>query len=212
MAGSTALTGEWGLAPSTVWCVDSSDFLETGIRGVGSGALLRATAGGDICISPAMSSNDGAFPAGATVSGTVGATRGGVDGAMGGTIGGAMGDAMGGAMDDAMGGATGSAMEGTMGGALGGAIGGTMNGILDGTMNGILDGAAGGSPGPTCGCVTTGGGATPTAGGAKTFDCPSGLWMPQKSAIGSRNSTSIYPFTVGTSLVLTTRQTTSRPS
>jgi len=44
-----------------------------------------------------------------------------------------------------------------MGGALGGAIGGTMNGILDGTMNGILDGAAGGSPGPTCGCVTTGG-------------------------------------------------------
>src|SRR6266436_3604916 len=144
-AGSTALTGEWGLAPSTVWCVDSSDFLETGIRGVGSGALLRARAGGDICISPAMSSNDGAFPAGATVSGTVGATRGGVDGAMGGTIGGAMGDAMGdamgGAMDDAMGGATGSAMEGTMGGALGGAIGGTMNGILDGTMNGILDGA-----------------------------------------------------------------------
>src|SRR5882762_3007086 len=176
MEGSTALTREWGLAPSTVWCVDSSDFLETGIRGVGSGALLRATAGGDICISPAMSSNDGAFPAGATVSGTVGATRGGV------------------------------------GGALGGAIGGTMNGILDGTMNGILDGAAGGSPGPTCGCVATGGGATPTAGGAKTFDCPSGLWMPQKSAIGSRNSTSIYPFTVGTSLVLTTRQTTSRPS
>src|SRR6267378_348869 len=187
MAGSTALTGEWGLAPSTVWCVDSSDFLETGIRGVGSGALLRATAGGDICISPAMSSNDGAFPAGATVSGTVGATRGGVDGAMFGTIGGAMGDAMGGAMDDAMGGATGSAMEGTMGGALGG----TMNGILDGTMNGILDGTMGGSPGTTCGCVATGGGATPTAGGAKTFDCPSGLWMPQKSAIGSRNSTSI---------------------
>src|SRR5882762_1384575 len=176
MEGSTALTGEWGLAPSTVWCVDSSDFLETGIRGVGSGALLRATAGGDICISPAMSSNDGAFPAGATVSGTVGATRAGVDGAMGGTIGGAMGDAIGGA--------TGSAMEGKMGGAMGGATGSAMEG----------------------------GGATPTAGGAKTFDCPSGLWMPQKSAIGSRNSTSIYPFTVGTSLVLTTRQTTSRPS
>jgi hypothetical protein len=198
-AGSVALTGELGLAPSTVWCVDSSDFLETGMRGVGSGALLRATAGGDICISPAMSSNDGAFPVGATVSGTVGATRAGVDCAMGGTIGGAMGDAMGGAMDDAMGGAmddamggaTGSAMEGTMGGALGGTIGGTMNGILDGTMNGILDGAMGGSPGTTCGCVTTGGDATPTAGGAKTFDCPSGLWMPQKSAIGSRNSTSI---------------------
>src|SRR6267154_5923828 len=35
--------------------------------------------------------------------------------------------------------------------------------------------------------------------------------MPQKSAVGSRNSTSIYPFTFGEVLVLATRQTTSRP-
>src|SRR6266705_4175 len=89
-------------------------------------------------------------------------------------------------------------------------VGGGVCGTVRATRAGE-GGAEGGSPGTICGCATACGCVTTTADEFEAFACPAVLWMPQKSFTGSRNSTSIYPFTVGRFRALTTRQTTSRP-
>src|SRR5258708_37417784 len=89
-------------------------------------------------------------------------------------------------------------------------VGGGVCGTVRATRAGE-GGAEGGSLGTICGCATACGCVTTTADEFEAFACPAALWMPQKSFAGSRNSTSIYPFTVGRFRALTTRQTTSRP-
>ena len=85
-AGVVTLTGEAGLTASTRPCANSS-FLRAPGRGADLSALPDVVGGGDMRTSPAMSSNDGAFPDGAIVCVTVGATRGGAGGAGAGSLG-----------------------------------------------------------------------------------------------------------------------------
>ena len=75
-AGGVTLAGEAGLTASTRPCANTS-FLRASRRGTDLSALPGVVGGGDMRTSPAMSSNDGAFPDGAIVCVTVGATRGG---------------------------------------------------------------------------------------------------------------------------------------
>jgi len=110
-----------------------------------------------------------------------------VDGAMGGTIGGAMGDAMAGAMDDAMGGAT--AAQWRARGRCTGRRNRRHNEWHIGRHNERHIGWRGGrSPGPTCGCVTTGGGCNTYSWRGQNVRLSLGFVDAQKSAIGSRNS------------------------